>query len=297
MARKERRHASTTQLDQQAVSKTSWEPIAKWYDHWAGKSGNVHHQTLAIPTVMHLLSPKPNERIVDVGCGTGVLAPHITGAKAYYVGVDASPKMLKFARKRHGKLSRAAFCLGDAARLHSILELQQQPCDAAVFLLSLQDMEPLEQIIQSTAKVLKASARMVLLVNHPCFRVPRQSGWGWDESRKLQFRRIDRYLTPMEIPFRPVAHGKSEMITSYHRPLQDYVNALSSEGFLIHQVTEVPAYPGVVRRGPRAKAENAANREIPVFLGISAVRSGGSSAPNRRSAGPGDWTPWDAPRT
>jgi hypothetical protein len=37
---------------------------------------------------------------------------------------------------------------------------------------------------------------MVLLLTHPCFRVPRQSGWGWDEQRKLQYRRVDRYLTP-----------------------------------------------------------------------------------------------------
>lgn len=42
---------------------------------------------------------------------------------------------------------------------------------------------------------------------------------------------------------------------------------------------EIPAYPGIERTGPRARAENRANREIPLFMGLRAVKVG--PAPNK----------------
>jgi len=41
---------------------------------------------------------------------------------------------------------------------------------------------------------------LVIVLNHPCFRIPRQSGWGIDEKNKLQFRKVIKYMSPMEIP-------------------------------------------------------------------------------------------------
>lgn len=273
----------------QPQASTSWEPLADWYEAWAGELGSQYHQTLAIPTVLELLRPLQGETILDVGCGTGVLSSHLVQAGVTYVGVDASPRMLTYAKQRAnvpsitggrqaGRKLRTRrpiaprFLLGDAAQLSDIPGIESESFDAAVFMLSLQDMEPLDKVLQATANTLKRRSRIVLLLTHPCFRTPRQSGWGWDEGRKLQYRRIDRYLTPMAVPVRPIFQGRSGAIHSFHRPLQDYVNALNRYGFMVDRIVEVPAYPHIQRRGPRAKAQNAANREIPVFLGISAQR-------------------------
>jgi len=43
-------------------------------------------------------------------------------------------------------------------------------------------------------------------------------------------------------------------------------------GLHINRLAEVPAYPGIVRRGPKSRAQNRANREIPLLLGLRAVR-------------------------
>lgn len=51
-----------------------------------------------------------------------------------------------------------------------------------------------------------------------------------------------------------------------------YINGLSEHGFRIDRIAELPAYPGVEKRGPRAAAENRANREIPLFLALRARR-------------------------
>jgi trans-aconitate methyltransferase len=50
--------------------------------------------------VLDLLNPQPGERILDLGCGDGVLTEKIVSAGAEVVGVDASPDMVSAAKRR-----------------------------------------------------------------------------------------------------------------------------------------------------------------------------------------------------
>lgn len=255
-----------------AAAPTSWDPVASWYKRWVGKEGSEYHRKLAIPAAIDLLDLNSHESLLDVGCGTGIVS-HYLPKGVDYTGVDASPKLIAYARATYGADRR--FVVGDARRLDRTPGIRAGEADAALFLLSIQDMGPLEQTLASVAWAVKETGRIVIVMLHPCFRVPRQSGWGWDEQRKLQYRRIDSYLSPMVVPVRPVAKGRRGAIKSFHAPLQDYVNGLSKHGFQIDRLVEIPAYPGIERRSPNAKAENRANREIPVYLGLRARRQNG----------------------
>lgn len=249
---------------------TSWDPLATWYNGWVGEGGSEHHREVAVPAVMRLLLPEPGENILDIGCGQGVLAPFIARTGAQYTGVDASPRLIQMARQHHAKQGR--FLVGDARGLSTIPDLSAGSFDAVIFLLSLQDMDPLEPVLASAAWALKADGRVILFLTHPAFRVPRQSGWGWDEGRKLMFRRVDRYLTPLPVPMKPFpgreAHGKTR---SFHRPIHAYVNGLTQHGLLIDRFEEIPAHKDTAE-APSVKAERMARREIPLFLGLRAQR-------------------------
>lgn len=50
--------------------------------------------------VLELLNPRPGERILDVGCGDGMLSARIIESGAAVVGVDASQNMLVAAKQR-----------------------------------------------------------------------------------------------------------------------------------------------------------------------------------------------------
>ena len=170
----------------QPSGSASWDPVADWYAGWVGPEGSEHHRRLAIPALLDLLRPAAGEHVLDVGCGPGVLAPRIASAGTRYTGVDASRRLIAFARRHHGAQGR--FVVGDATRLREVQGVEEGACDAAVFLLSIQDIDPLEGALRSAAWALRPGGRMVMLMTHPCFRIPRQSGWGWDTQRRLRYR-------------------------------------------------------------------------------------------------------------
>ena len=250
------------------AASTSWDALATWYDGWVGEGGSEYHRDVAVPAVLALLEPRFGERILDVGSGQGVLAPFVARAGAQYTGVDASPRLVKLAQQHHAGQGR--FLVGDARKLRAIPGLQEASFDAVTFLLSLQDMDPLEEAVAHAAWALRPGGRVVLLLTHPAFRVPRQSGWGWDEGRKLIYRRVDRYLTPMAVPMKAYPGREVRATTkSFHRPLQDYVNTLASDHLLVDRLDEIPAHK-LKGAGPSPKAEAMARHEIPLFLGLRA---------------------------
>ena len=240
-----------------------WDALASWYDGWMGAEGGEHHRRLAIPAVLDLLELQPKERLLDLGAGQGVLAPHISETGASYTGIEISPRLLALAQKRHR--SQGRFLQGDARRLRDIAALNAEQFDAAVFLLSIQDMNPLELVLDLAAWALRGGGRLVILMTHPCFRVPRQSGWAYDSDRDLRFRRVDRYLTPLAVPIKSYGKKRSGVSISFHRPLSHYINGLAACGLLVDELQEITTL-----ETRTSKAEQRANGEIPLFVGLRA---------------------------
>jgi SAM-dependent methyltransferase len=246
---------------------TGWDQLATWYDGWVGDRGSRYHQALVVPAALDLLDVHGGEAILEVGAGQGVLAAHVAEGGARYTGVDASPRLIELARRRHGDHGR--FLVGDARALRAVTGLEAASFDAAVFLLSLQDMDPIGPVVASVGWALRPTSRIVIVMTHPAFRQPRHAGWGYDEGRKLVYRRIDAYLTPMAVPMKAI--GDRPPSRSFHRPISTYVNALGDEGFAIDAMLEIPdtldgERPSAGRAGARAAAE------IPLFLALRAVR-------------------------
>ncbi len=64
--------------------------------------------------LIRLLDPKAEERILDLGCGTGQLTQKIAERGAEVIGLDASPEMIGQARQNFPRLS---FVLQDATTM------------------------------------------------------------------------------------------------------------------------------------------------------------------------------------
>ncbi|MCL5030194.1 MAG: class I SAM-dependent methyltransferase [Bacteroidetes bacterium] len=55
--------------------------------------------------VVKLLAPKSNERILDLGCGTGYLTKLISQSGAKIIGIDSSEEMIKQAKQKYPTLN------------------------------------------------------------------------------------------------------------------------------------------------------------------------------------------------
>jgi len=55
-------------------------------------------------SLVEWLAPKPGERILDLGCGTGHLTAQIASAGVSVLGIDSSPEMIEEARRSYPRL-------------------------------------------------------------------------------------------------------------------------------------------------------------------------------------------------
>ncbi|MDI6731280.1 MAG: class I SAM-dependent methyltransferase [Candidatus Margulisbacteria bacterium] len=249
-------------------SQTSWNKVAGWYDQLVGEKGSDYHQNVIIPQLIDLIKPQKGEKIIDIGCGQGVFCRRLAEKGIVVTGIDASPRLIDIAKK-HSNNQAIKFQVADAADLKNI---SNAAFDAAISILALQNMEPLEKVIAEIARVVKPGGRFFLVLNHPCFRIPRQSGWGFDEKRKLQYRRIDSYLSEQKIPIKMHPGAKPDVYTwSFHRPLSAYFKVLTDNHLVVNQLEEWTSHRTSLP-GKSKKAEDRARDEIPLFIAIAAIR-------------------------
>ncbi len=255
---------------------SGWDHVAAWYDRLVGEEGSDYHRRVILPAAVRLLVPHSGESFIDVCCGQGVLCRALLEREAGRVlGVDASARLID-AAIRHGRRDpRAHYVVRDAAKLG---ELADGTFDAAACIMALQDLAELEAAIAGMAAALRPGGRLVMVMMHPCFRVPRQSEWGWDEAKKTQYRRIDRYATPMQVPI--ATHPGSDpgvKTVFHHRPLAAYLNALASAGLCLDTCEELLTHRSPPP-GPRHEGLTRSMSEIPVFLALRAVKPSAAAA-------------------
>ncbi len=250
---------------------TDWSDVADWYDQLVGESGSEYHQKVVIPGVLRLLAAAKSEKVIDIACGQGVLCRALQSRGIAVTGVDAAVDLIRVARQRGPAEIR--YQVADARNL---TDLPIAEFSAAACVLAIQNIHPLPPVFESIARILEPAGRLVIVMMHPCFRGPKETSWGWDESAKIQYRRIDRYLIPRKTPI--VTHPGSNpdhYTWAFHRPISTYVKALRRFGFMIDAMEEWPSHKQSTS-GPRAAAENTARQEIPMFLAIRAIKITGA---------------------
>lgn len=244
-------------------SKTSWGGVSNWYSDLVGESGHYFHQHLILPKIKQLLDLQPTDSLLDLGCGEGVLERTIPENQKY-LGIDIGDALLKEARKK-AKSTQHRFMLWNLTRKVNFPGLYSK----AVCILALQNMVNGKQCVENAAAGLEKNGQFILVLNHPCFRIPRQSSWGIDEKNKLQYRKVNRYLSDLEIPIQ-MSPGKdqSKMTWSYHHPLSTYFTWLHEAGFVVEDCQEWAS--DKESAGKAAKMENRSRQEIPLFMCIIA---------------------------
>lgn len=250
-------------------ARTGWGAVAAWYDELL-KSEDTYQKEVILPNIRRLITGC--ERVVDIGCGQGFFSCALASANVEVAGVDIAPELIArahaLAESQHARVRLAV------APAHHI-PYPENSFTAALFILSLQNIREYREALTEAWRVLEPSGSLILVLNHPAFRIPSASSWGFDERTHTQYRRVDRYALPFEarIDMNPGSrHSDDKHFTiSFHRSLQDYGKAITKAGFVIDGIEEWHSHR-VSEKGPRQIAENTARKEFPLFLMIRAQK-------------------------
>lgn len=243
---------------------TSWDSVATWYDGMITDDDSYQMQVI-VPNLSRLMDLHFGEKVLDLACGTGFFSgvfAHIVGPKNV-VGVDIGKQLISIAKQKNPEIDFRISTVDDLSIFAA------NSFDKITIVLAIQNIAEVKSMLLEINRVLKPKGSVYIVMNHPAFRVPKRSGWGFDETAGQQYRRIDGYLreSKEEIDMKPGSSKESsdQMTVSFHRPIQYYTKLFAATGFAVTRLEEWISHKHS-QSGPRQKEEDRMRSEIPLFL-------------------------------
>lgn len=254
-----------TSHEPRAARSTGWGKVAEWYHDTVEDKGS-YQRDLILPNVIRLLDIKKGELILDLACGEGFFARRYLANGAQVVGVDIAKELIEIAQKQSPTIK---YYVAGADKIPFVAD---GSVDKMTIILALQNIENVTGTFKECARVLKPGGKLLIVLNHPAFRIPKASGWGWTTDNLVQYRRVDKYMSELreKIDMTP-GTAAGEQTISFHRPMQYFVKLLGKSGL---GITNMEEWVGDRKSqpGPRAAAENRARAEIPLFMMLEVKR-------------------------
>jgi ubiquinone/menaquinone biosynthesis C-methylase UbiE len=142
------------------------ESTKEWFREWSNEYDQTlgkikrHHEMLDLAVEMS--SVKDGERILDIGCGTGLLSlKFLEAANCIVDGIDLSEDMLNIFKDKIGKLnlsSRAKIRPGDAANL----DFEDSSFDIIASTVTLHHVIDKQPALGKIYKLLKPKGRFII---------------------------------------------------------------------------------------------------------------------------------------
>ena len=176
------------------------------------------------PAILSLLPDVSGRRVLDAGCGPGVMMDWLLAHEAVVAGVDASANMVRLARER----------VGDAAVLHQADLEQPMPFlvdssfDVIVSSGTLGYIRDWVALFSEFHRILAESGCVVFSVGHPC--------------SEYTLNDTDDYFSTELREYTWRGFGAPIVVPCYRRPLSHMIDSIMRAGFCLERLVEpVPA--------------------------------------------------------
>jgi 2-polyprenyl-3-methyl-5-hydroxy-6-metoxy-1,4-benzoquinol methylase len=220
-----------------------WDAKAAFWDERMGE-GNMFQLELIGPAVERLLAVRPEQQILDVGCGNGVSSRRLAQLGARVLAIDYSARFLELARTRSQDLSdHIEYRLVDATDEEQLLALGEGHFDALVCNMVLMDMPVIDPLMRAGRRLLAPGGRFVFAVQHPAFNSNAVRLCAETETRGDGLE-ITRHAVKLS-DYLVVPAGKGTGMLGepephwyFHRPLHGLFGAFFRAGFVLDALEE-----------------------------------------------------------
>lgn len=253
---------------------THWGHESSWYRD-VPKSRQSNHQLIIFPKLIEIIKTLFDKeklskiKAIDLACGSGDFTNELNNIVGESIGIDLGEELIQTAKEDY----QSTFYVDDCENYsNNFRSKYSEYFDLAFSILAIQNIRDFNKVLNELNSVLKSGGKFIFVLNHPAFRIPQNSSWGFNGNTS-QYRIVDKYMTSKEIPI--VMHpgtDDSSKTYSFHRPLEYYFHCLKFAGYKIIDLEEWIS-PKKSEKGPREKAENIARKEIPLFLTIIAEKA------------------------
>ena len=135
--------------------------LKDWHRRFAGQRFSLFEQfclengTTSFEALVTAAGLRPQQTVLDLGCGEGPLLRYVLRRDVRYIGVDFSAASLAAARQHFGATA-AAFVEADAGQM----PLPDASCDVVLSHMALHIMTPVEPVLCEVARVLKPNGTL-----------------------------------------------------------------------------------------------------------------------------------------
>lgn len=218
-------------MEKHPNSFAAWERLAESFA--ARVDTKAHNAFYDRPAVISLLPLLAGKSVLDAGCGPGVYAQWLVEQGAAVVGIDSSPKMLEFARRR---LPGALFVQADLGQPLDFLE--SASFDLIISALVLDHVKDWTRTFKEFFRLLREPGYFVFSAGHPAdeFFEHHPNGNYFEVERvDLEWR---AFGVPVNVPY-------------YRRPLGAMIDPLLEAGFILERLLEPKPTPAFQKEDPK----------------------------------------------
>jgi SAM-dependent methyltransferase len=205
------------------------------------------------PATIALLGDVTGLRVLEAGCGPGVLTGWLADNGAAVTAMDVSPAMARLARDRIG--GRARIVVGDLSE--PLRFAADASADLVVASLVLHYLADWAGPLAEFHRVLAPCGAVVFSTHHPAM--------DW------QLHSPEDYFAVKQVTETWTTDGEPFDVTFWRRPLTAMTAAISAAGFVIDELVEPPPAAELRQRDPKSYGKI---RTSPRFLFFRLVKRG-----------------------
>jgi SAM-dependent methyltransferase len=223
---------------------TAWDANAERRTQQITSGIDLSYLHVLMPAVMSSL-PIPDGRawrkVIDAGCGPGVLAKELAGEGWSVTGVDQSSAMIESARRNCKGLGNVTFVEGELTQLPALFKAGS--FDAVVANMSLTGLHDTRPALRALRTALRRRGRLVIADIHP---------WFWRQYKghtELSYWKTVGLVEPFTISLDPKPLPAPTPVV--YRSMEDLHGAIAGAGFLVEKLMEPRPEPEIEARYPQ----------------------------------------------